>query len=156
MELTLTNNQDRHPIDSDSLLRAVSAVLADSSYSHGAVDLAVVDDAEMQQLNRRYLDHDWPTDVLSFPLETVGDRLEGQIVVSADTAAREAVECGWSMGEELLLYAIHGSLHLLGYTDKDSTAAAEMYAAEARYLAQLGVEPSRAGRFAAEGGLTAS
>ena len=49
--------------------------------------LAVVDDAAMQELNRQFLNHDWPTDVLSFALQDDGDHLEGEVIISADTAA---------------------------------------------------------------------
>ena len=50
--------------------------------------MAVVDDPTIHDLNRRFLDHDEPTDVLSFMLDDEGGRLEGDVIVSADTAAR--------------------------------------------------------------------
>jgi len=80
--------------------------------------LLLTDDARIQELNRRYLDRDRPTDVLSFP---DGDRLPdgfrllGEIVISLDTARRQAGELGHSTLRELQELALHGVLHLLGY-----------------------------------------
>ena len=68
-----------------------------------------MDDRTIQQLNRQYLDHDEPTDVLSFLLEREAERLEGEIVVSRDTAACSAPAYGWTPADELLLYVIHGA-----------------------------------------------
>ena len=105
------------------------------------MSIAVVDDARMHELNRRYLDHDYPTDVLSFVLAHVGNHLDGQIVVSFDYAAREAARYGWNADDELLLYVIHGSLHLVGYDDLNPEVKQEMRAAEQKYLAQFGLTP---------------
>jgi len=138
MDITVTNQQQRYDIEEDSLVAAAGLVLADSSLRRGSLDIAVVDDDHMQRLNRDYLQHDYPTDVLSFALTEEADYLEGQIVVSADTAAREAQEYGWDFCSELALYVVHGALHLIGYRDKSPGELAEMRAAELRILNRLG------------------
>jgi probable rRNA maturation factor len=125
------------------LTDAARAVLQDSPYSSATISLAIVDDVSIHVLNRRHLDHDWPTDVLSFILDDDGDHLEGEVILSADTAAAAAEELGHSAAEEHLLYVIHGMLHLVGYDDKSDADAQRMRAAEARYLGQFGVELSR-------------
>lgn len=140
MDITVTNQQHRHAIEEDTLAAAARLVFADSSFSNGAINIAVVDDDHMQSLNRQYLEHDYPTDVLSFPLTEEADRIEGQIVVSADTAGREAQEYGWGFLDELTLYVVHGSLHLVGYRDKTSKDLSEMRAAEMKILKKLGVD----------------
>jgi probable rRNA maturation factor len=84
------------------------------------------------------LNHDYPTDVLSFLLERNDNRLEGEIIVSADTALSAAPRYGWSAGDELLLYVIHGALHLVGYDDQTPEAQAEMRRHEAAILARFG------------------
>src|SRR4029450_4248528 len=86
---------------------------------------AVGDEKTIHELNRRHLDHDWPTDVLSFVLEDDGEHLEGEVLLSADTAATAADELGNSAAEEQLLYVIHGMLHLVGYNDKDDADTEE-------------------------------
>lgn len=142
-QIALSNQQSRHPIDEAQLTDAASAILQDSAYSSAAISLAVVDDKTIHELNRRHLEHDWPTDVLSFVLEDDGDYLEGEVIVSADTAAAAADEHGHSAAEEQLLYLIHGMLHLVGYDDKTDENALQMRAAEAHYLQQLGAQLSR-------------
>ena len=92
--------------------------------------MAAVDDRTIHQLNRRYLDHDYPTDVLSFVLEEGPGTVEGEIIVSGDTAAASAPGYGWPAQDELLLYVIHGMLHLVGYDDKSPADAARMRQAE--------------------------
>lgn len=131
------------PVDEERIRAAVAAAFPGGLYQSAAVSVAVVDDPAIHQINREYLQHDYPTDVLSFALfDEPPMRLEGQIVVSADTAKVGAVEAGWSAGDELLLYIVHGTLHLVGYDDHDPSAAAAMLAAEAAALDALGVPRS--------------
>ena len=92
--------------------------MADSNFDSARLSLAVVDDPTIHELNRRHLNHDWPTDVLSFVLEERDGHLEGEVILSADTAAAAATEVGWPAAAEQLLYVIHGMLHLVGYRDK--------------------------------------
>ena len=138
----LVANETDAVVDAVRIETAVRLAFAGSPYQSVEVSVAIVDDDTIHQLNRQFLAHDYPTDVLSFALEDDPPRLEGEIVVSADTAHRCAVEADWSPGDELLLYVVHGALHLAGFGDKDPHDAAEMRAAEARLLPQLGVEVS--------------
>ena len=78
------------------------------------LSIAFVDNPEMRRLNRRFLGHDYATDVLAFPAD--GD-LVGEVVISTGVAAREARGRGIPVREELLRYLAHGILHLLGYDD---------------------------------------
>lgn len=125
----------------DRICGVLSCILADAGFSAGSISVAIVDDATIHQLNRQYLDHDWPTDVLSFLLEE--DRaagwLNGEVVVSQETAARQAAGYSWTSTEELLLYLIHGTLHLAGFDDADEALRREMRQAEDRYLARAGI-----------------
>ena len=102
--------------------------------------MAVVDDATIARLNEQFLQHEGPTDVLSFVLEQAEGGLEGEVVVSAETALRTAPGFGWSAGEELLLYVIHGMLHLAGYDDATPAEKGVMRRREAEVLARLGVQ----------------
>ena len=89
------------------------------------VDITIVDDEEINQLNRDYRNVDRPTDVLSFALdeddEDEPELLEGQlhllgdIIISAETATRQAEEFGHGLEREIVYLAVHGLLHLLGY-----------------------------------------
>ena len=79
------------------------------------IELIFVDDKEIQELNKTYRQKDKPTDVLSFPLEDMPGMPLGSIIISIDTAKKQAKEFGHSTEEEIKLLFIHGLLHLLGY-----------------------------------------
>lgn len=139
LQVLIANQQSSLSIDEAQLEAAVLAIFRDSPYDCGTVSIAVVDDPTIHEINRQYLEHDYPTDVLSFVLEDREPYLEGELVVSTDTAATNATDYGWSAHSELLLYVIHGALHLVGYLDKQPDDVAEMRAAEAKYLQEFGI-----------------
>jgi probable rRNA maturation factor len=139
MRLIEVNNLQSANIDTQRLRQAVELVLAQAGYEQAEVSIAVVADAAIWELNRRHLDHDYPTDVLSFLLDDTGSRLEGEIVVSADTARREAERYGWRMEDELLLYVVHGALHLVGFDDHEEGERQAMREAEAQLLSRIDV-----------------
>lgn len=141
LQVLIANQQSSLPIDETQLEAAVLAIFRDSSYNCGTVSIAVVDDPTIHEINRQYLQHDYPTDVLSFVLEDREPYLEGELVVSTDTAATNAQDYDWPALNELLLYVVHGALHLVGYLDKQPDDIAEMRAAEAKYLKELGIAP---------------
>jgi probable rRNA maturation factor len=143
LSVPVANNQTRHAIETALLSRAARTVAEEYGFQEGEISIAVVDDATMHALNRRYLDHDYPTDVLSFLLEQEGERLEGEIIVSADYASREAPKYGWTLREELALYVVHGALHLVGYDDTTPEAKAIMQEQETVFLRKLAIERSR-------------
>jgi probable rRNA maturation factor len=141
IEVEVANRQQALPIDAERLAEAIRIVLSEAGVSTGVVSIAVVDDREIHALNRRHLNHDYPTDVLSFLLDRDGDRLEGEIIVSADTAQAAAPRFGWSPSDELLLYVIHGALHLVGYDDHTPEDQVEMRRQESAMLAKFGKSP---------------
>ncbi len=121
------------------------------------VELSVVlcDDAYIHQLNEGWRGKDAPTDVLSFPQqegEITGGVL-GDIVISLDTAARQAGAMGHDLPTEVRVLLVHGLCHLLGHDHKQDDHAAEMARLEARLLGVLGVpEASRGLIHRAHGG----
>ena len=89
------------------------------------LSLALVTDREIHALNRQYRGKDKPTDVLSFPLaDTLQPALLGDVIISLETAARQAQRRGHSLREELQTLLIHGILHLLGYDHEISRGEA--------------------------------
>jgi len=140
LDIACANLQPR-AIDEARLIGSVREVLQSAGITDCEISLTIVDNAQMHELNRRHLQHDYPTDVLSFLLERDGDRLEGEIIVSADYAVEEAAKYGWPAEDELLLYAIHGALHLVGYDDTTPDAAAEMRRQEREILGKVGLSP---------------
>ena len=129
--------------------QAVRAALDAAKADACEISVALVDDAQIREINRQYLDHDRPTDVISFDLseepgEGSGHRVDrltgpsGEIIVSAERAVLVAAERGGDSEAELLLYVVHGVLHLLGYDDRVSRSAARMHALEDEIMTSLG------------------
>lgn len=141
LKVSIADQQTLVEVDRARLRQVVQGILAEAGIERAAIGVAIVDDARIHELNRRFLGHDCPTDVLSFPLERHQQRLEGDIVVSAETAVLQARELGWPAADELLLYVVHGTLHLVDYDDLEPAEAARMRAAERRHLAQVGLVP---------------
>lgn len=128
-------------VDHDRIRLAVEQILGETRIGQAEVSVAVVDDQTIRQLNARYLDHDCATDVLSFVLEQQEEKLDGQIVVSAQTAQAEAARYGWPPEDELLLYVVHGALHLVGYDDGTPESRQRMRQKEREALARFSLEP---------------
>jgi len=140
-EIAITNQQTALVVDEARIRRAVAMILEDAGIASAEISVAVVDDPTIHQLNRQFLNHDEPTDVLSFVLDQSPGKLEGEVIVSADTAEATAPRYGWGAGDEMLLYVIHGALHLVGGRDATPRQRAEMRRRERIYLARLGLEP---------------
>ena len=138
--VVVTNQQSRLAIDEQRLESAVLHILTEAKIESGEMSLVVIDDPTMHELNRKHLNHDYPTDVLSFCLEEREGHLNGEVIVSADTAIENAADYGWEPESELLLYVIHGTLHLVGYRDKADDDVLAMREAEARHLKHWGIE----------------
>lgn len=101
------------------------------------LSIAIVSDREMRALNRRWRRKDRATDVLSFPLREKG--LLGDVVISIDTARRQAREGGWPLSAELRRLLAHGILHCRGYDHGGPAGARRMAAAERRLLGREGL-----------------
>ena len=105
----------------------------------------LVDDLQITAMNEQYLNHQGPTDVISFDYVQDYDDLTdsdeeytiGELYISLETAERQATEYNKSLNEELLLYIAHGILHICGYDDHCEEDIKEMRQAEARVLNQL-------------------
>lgn len=122
-------------------VRRLRAVLrwacAAEGVTAGEFSIAVIDAVAMHALNQAYLKHDYPTDVLTFPLSPPGEPLHGEIVVSADFAREHAAEIGTDPLDELDLYVVHGFLHLVGYDDATPARRRRMKARQEAILAQF-------------------
>jgi probable rRNA maturation factor len=106
----------------------------------GTVEIALVDDAEIRRLNRAFRGVSRRTDVLAFPLEVAeaAGGLVGQIVISRETARRQARRLGVPLALELRLLVTHGVLHVIGYDDRDPVEAALMHRRERAILESSG------------------
>ena len=118
--------------------RDARRLLAALHLSHAELSLLLVSDREMHRLNRSWRGKDRPTDVLAFAqAEGPGgapEGLLGDVVISVDTARRQAVELGHSLAREAARLLVHGLLHLLGYDHERSAAEARRMERKERAL----------------------
>jgi len=122
----------------------VEHVLLLQGIQHAEINLLIVDNATIHGINLAHLEHDFSTDVITFPLNDPDQGppeypLEGEIVVSAEMALEMADEVGWSPTAEFSLYVVHGLLHLCGYDDLEEAALTIMRQREFEVLQQLGI-----------------
>jgi probable rRNA maturation factor len=128
------------------LERAARTVLELSGSPDADLTIVLVDDARIQALNRDFLAHDAPTDVLSFPADEpdpeTGRLYLGDVVISLARAAEQARERGHAFEAEMQLLVVHGVLHLLGHDHAEAGEKERMWAAQAGALERLGVSPN--------------
>ena len=105
------------------------------------LSIALVNDKQMSKLHRQFMQIDGPTDVLTFPLEFDSRKrgTSGEIVICVPEARRRAKEMKVAVQNELLLYAVHGMLHLSGFDDRTRRGFRTMHEMEDRILRELGV-----------------
>lgn len=148
-EISIVRAGVEQDVSDRKLVDVIEATLRRHHVSKASISVALVDDRRIAELNVAHLAHDGPTDVLTFDLRdeknrsggSRNNRIEGEIVVSVDTAAREAESRGHDITTELALYAVHGTLHLLGFDDQASEDAARMHGLEDDILSSLGTGP---------------
>jgi probable rRNA maturation factor len=131
-------------VDAAWLGRVVRKALAREGIERAVVSILLVGDRRMARLHEEWLGIPGPTDVITFDLAGAGPaagRLEGDVVVSAETARRVARELGWQPRHELAYCVIHGLLHLAGYDDRAPGKRRAMRARERVWLRAAGLPP---------------
>lgn len=165
MTILIVNEQERVEVGPDTEAMLETAVRTALTRTRGPGDVQVsvllVDDEAIRDMNREYRSVDRSTDVLSFPMLSymdgeqddqlvydtdpeTGEVLLGDVVISMETAARQASEYGHGIERELAFLTVHGVLHLRGYDHEDESDRCGMRAAEEEILALMGLarEPS--------------
>jgi probable rRNA maturation factor len=142
MEVLIDNRQNRQPIPLKKIKQAAQVVLNALDCPEAELSIVIVDDAEIAELNQRYLQRSGPTNVLAFPMQEgefgeISPHLLGDVVISADTAAREGREAGIPMVAHMIALLVHGILHLLGYDHETEPAQAREMDAKSRELLAL-------------------
>jgi probable rRNA maturation factor len=138
--ISIKDQQETIELDYQLLKAAALTVLEGEGVAAAKVTFAIMDNATIHVLNKRHLDHDEPTDVLTFPYSAPSaKKLEGDIAIGAEIAQAQANERGHPVLVELQYYMIHGCLHLCGYDDRTDDDRHAMRARERHYLKQLGL-----------------
>ena len=125
-----------------TLQNAANKTLEYREVDNAEISIAIVSDERIHEINRQFLNHDYPTDVITFELGTnpATNNFQAEIVVSAETAMQIAEEVDTSLEMELILYVIHGSLHLTGLDDHSDEDRIEMRKNERAMMNSLGLD----------------
>jgi probable rRNA maturation factor len=191
-EIDISNGQSALAFDESRVRTAVLRALAIEQVESAVLSISIVDDAAIHVINRDHLQHDYPTDVISFQLDFIsaeklqdedependsesddddwsededeadgdsvindsvdvadgelltegraaGAAIEGEIIASAEMAVSMAADGKWSAEAELILYIVHGLLHICGYDDLTPEEKCIMRARERAILSELGL-----------------
>jgi probable rRNA maturation factor len=138
-EIHIFNDTEQQPIPRAKMRRVIENVLRGEQWrkkpiESATVSVILVDDAKIHVMNNEFLQHDYPTDIITFPLEE--DCIDGELYISLDTATKQAADYGVSLTNELMRLAAHGTLHLVGYDDATEAEREEMSRLEDYYIQQ--------------------
>ncbi len=128
MKIQIENQQKRIKIDKRKIRSQVTRLLTLLCCTNMEISITFVDDETIQRINKQYLSKDRPTNVISFPLQegefsAINPDMLGDIVISVETARRDADKGNLSFDEEILFLIIHGLLHLRGYNHENTSKA---------------------------------
>jgi probable rRNA maturation factor len=132
------------PLNLQRIKTLIEAVLRHEKVQGSDLTFNFVTRQKIQALNKRYLRHNYATDVIAFDLSAGYPKprhmkvLQGEIFISADAAMKNAAEYGSTEPEEFFLYIVHGILHLLGYDDHTTGDVKKMRAKEAEIMNYIG------------------
>lgn len=142
MSIYLRNEVKASGVNARRLKEDARKLLGAVGEESSTLSISLVDDREIAILNRDHRGKDKPTDVLSFPLdpsEEAPERLLGDIVISVDTAKRQAAEYDALLQNEVNRLLIHGILHVLGYDHEEPAQRQTMEAEERRLAGVIGM-----------------
>lgn len=139
MDIQIANRQNQHPIPLRRMHRRTRIILDALKHPEAELSILLVDDPQIGAMNQRFLSRSGPTNVIAFPMREgrfsdLTPTLLGDVVISVDTAYREARAAGLKLEQRLTQLLVHGILHLCGYDHEQDAAGARRMAAKSRAL----------------------
>jgi probable rRNA maturation factor len=139
MDIQISNRQRRHTISLGKVRRRTRILLDALRSPDGEISILLVGDRRIAALNRKFFNREGPTNVIAFPMQAgpfadLHPDLLGDVVISVDTAHREARAAGMDLDERIAQLLVHGVLHLYGYDHENTAADARRMAAKSRRL----------------------
>ena len=134
-DICISNDSSLQRVPRALISRAIVLTATAHGRPRGNISIVVLGDRAIRAINKRFLGHDYATDVITFPLDDL--ELDGEIYLSADTAARQAREYGVGRTNEILRLVVHGVLHLVGFDDATPQQRQRMHEEENLILDQL-------------------
>jgi rRNA maturation RNase YbeY len=136
--ISIFNESSLSRIPRTLLTKAAEQTFAQHNTSEASVNIILFDNPDIHEMNKQFLNHDYPTDVITFPLNEENENaIEGEIYIGAEIAAIQAQEYGVSFQNELARLVAHGCLHLLGFDDATDELRQQMKVQEDSVLALL-------------------
>lgn len=129
-------NPEMDAVANPLLVKTIPLLLAEESKEVGDISLVFCTDEELLQVNKDHLNHDFYTDIITFDY-CEGNTISGDLFISTERVAANAIEFGVDFEEELSRVVFHGLLHLSGYNDKSEEDKATMRSKENHYLNKL-------------------
>ena len=126
--------------DASRCRQAARAAAVVRGFHRGEIGIRITDDKTIRRLNAQHLGHDYATDVISFGYECCAPQVNGELIVSLETAQQQAHNVRWPVEHELLLYVVHGVLHITGMDDYMPHDRAAMRQYEQKVMLQLGID----------------
>jgi len=125
MDVLIDNQHEQHEIDLEEIRKTAEIILNTLDKAETELSILITDDLKIAELNKRYLNREGPTNVISFPMQAgeftqVNPYLLGDVVISADTAAKEGETAGIGTAMRFRELLVHGILHLCGYDHEES------------------------------------
>lgn len=136
VSIRVFNHQRDRRIVGTRLRQLVQAVL-DEAGQGGELAVHLVSARRSAEFNQRYLNHDGPTDIITFDHGSTRSQLQGELFICVAEAVRQAVEFGTTWEEEIRRYVIHGLLHLRGFDDRTPEDRRRMKREENRLVRRL-------------------
>ena len=129
MDIQVEDRQHHYRINRNEMKKKASIILEALGAPEGELSILIVSDDEIAGLNKSYLNRSGPTNVIAFPMREgpfshINANLLGDVVISPETAAREAEACDLPKGLRLDQLLIHGILHLFGFDHEDNSEKA--------------------------------
>ncbi|MBU1341078.1 MAG: rRNA maturation RNase YbeY [Proteobacteria bacterium] len=143
----LIDNQQKKKIPTVKIRKKTKQILSALGCDAHEISIVITDDKEIQQLNKMYRDVDKPTNVLAFPMQEgqytdITPGLLGDVVISCETAQKEADDAGITLLERMSQLLIHGILHLVGFDHEKSRADYLKMEEKSRELLRI-IEPNK-------------
>ena len=134
--LAITNRQRDRKVDTRRVREVAAAVLAEAGQG-AELGIHFVSAKRSAEVNWKFLQHEGPTDIITFDHGSTPERLFGEMFICVPEAVRQATEFGTTWEAELLRYVIHGILHLRGYDDLEPAKRRVMKREENRLVRKL-------------------
>lgn len=124
-------------LNQEALSAVVQTIYKDTQHSFDWINVVLLDSESHTAMNSKYLEHHYPTDILTFEYTNNDQKIDGELYINLEIAKENAKEFDVSYQNEVERLIIHGALHLVGYNDQTASEQKEMREMENHYLSLL-------------------